>query len=159
MFDLKDVQQSIIRIPQTERLIATAILLILVCVLTIPHTALATENSSAADQPSAVEQPMEQRSSCGASTHRVKHGDTLSGIARQYGTTSRAIKQCNGLSSSVVYAGQILSIPGVASSSVATPKARVTRSYTTPPSSGSSGGGSDYNPYYRERRPTPVPRR
>ena len=36
MFNLKDVQQSIIRIPQTERLIATAILLILVCVLTIP---------------------------------------------------------------------------------------------------------------------------
>ena len=52
MFDLKDVQQSIIRIPQTERLIATTVLLILVCLLAIPHTAMATGNGSATDQPS-----------------------------------------------------------------------------------------------------------
>ncbi len=159
MFDLKDVQQSIIRILQTERLIAATVLLILVCLVAIPATAMATGNGSATHQPSTIEQPAEQSTSCGASAYRVKHGDTLGAIARRFGTTSRAIRQCNGLSSSVVYAGQILSIPGVVNNSVSTPGARVTRSYSTPPPSGSSGGADTYNPYYRERRPTPVPRR
>lgn len=41
----------------------------------------------------------------------VKKGDTLSAIARRYGTTVNAIKQANGLTSSTIYVGQCLYIP------------------------------------------------
>ncbi len=41
----------------------------------------------------------------------VKKGDTLSGIARRYGTTVSAIKSANGLTGSTIYVGQHLYIP------------------------------------------------
>ena len=44
--------------------------------------------------------------------HRVRSGQTLSGLARQYGTSVRAIRQANGLSSShFIRIGQVLKIP------------------------------------------------
>ena len=44
--------------------------------------------------------------------HRVRAGQTLSGLARQYGTSVRAIRQANGLSSShFIRIGQVLKIP------------------------------------------------
>jgi LysM repeat protein len=44
----------------------------------------------------------------------VKAGDTLSAIARTYGTTVAAIAQANGISNtSKINAGQKLTIPGV----------------------------------------------
>lgn len=45
------------------------------------------------------------------SWYTVKSGDTLSHIARYYGTTVQAIKDANGLSSSHIYVGQRLWIP------------------------------------------------
>jgi LysM repeat protein len=45
------------------------------------------------------------------SWYTVKKGDTLSHIARYYGTTVQAIKDANGLSSSHIYVGQRLYIP------------------------------------------------
>jgi LysM repeat protein len=45
-------------------------------------------------------------------TYRVKSGDTLSGIASQFGTTSRAIADLNGISvSTTLHIGQVLKIP------------------------------------------------
>jgi murein DD-endopeptidase MepM/ murein hydrolase activator NlpD len=41
----------------------------------------------------------------------VRRGDTLSRIARRFGTTVRAITQLNGLTSTRIYAGQRLVIP------------------------------------------------
>jgi LysM repeat protein len=45
-------------------------------------------------------------------THLVKRGDTLTGIARRYGTTVTAIKKANRLDRSTIQAGQTLRIPG-----------------------------------------------
>jgi LysM repeat protein len=45
-------------------------------------------------------------------TYTVKAGDTLSAIARRYGTTVQAIMRLNGLSSTRIYVGQRLLIPG-----------------------------------------------
>lgn len=45
------------------------------------------------------------------SWYTVKRGDTLSHIARYYGTTVQAIKDANGLSSSHIFVGQRLWIP------------------------------------------------
>jgi LysM repeat protein len=47
-----------------------------------------------------------------STSHTVARGDTLSGIARQYGTTASAIKQANGMSSDTVVLGKTLVIPG-----------------------------------------------
>lgn len=49
----------------------------------------------------------------GVCTHVVKLGETLSGIAWQYGTTVSALMQANGISNpNYIYAGQTLTIPG-----------------------------------------------
>ncbi len=48
----------------------------------------------------------------GARTHTVRYGETLSSIARQYGTTVLAIVQANNLpNSNTIYTGQVLVIP------------------------------------------------
>jgi murein DD-endopeptidase MepM/ murein hydrolase activator NlpD len=48
-------------------------------------------------------------------THRVRPGDTLSGLARQYGTTVEALMQANGIRErSRIYVGRTLVIPGSA---------------------------------------------
>lgn len=43
--------------------------------------------------------------------HRVRRGDTLSGLASKYGTTVRAIQQANGLRNTRIKRGQRLQIP------------------------------------------------
>ena len=63
-------------------------------------------------------------------TYTVQPGDTLSGIAAQYGVTVEAIMAANNLESrSVVYAGQTLIIPSPGS----TPAPTVTSAPTSPP--------------------------
>jgi membrane-bound lytic murein transglycosylase D len=47
----------------------------------------------------------------GTRTHRVKSGDTLYGIARQYGVTVGAIEEANGLDTTNLRPGQKLKIP------------------------------------------------
>lgn len=44
--------------------------------------------------------------------HTVQAGDTMSGIAIRYGVTSQAIMNENGLTSTAIYIGQKLTIPG-----------------------------------------------
>jgi hypothetical protein len=43
--------------------------------------------------------------------YTVVQGDTLSGIAARFGTTVGAIKSANGLTSDLIYVGQVLVIP------------------------------------------------
>jgi len=47
----------------------------------------------------------------GGRTHTVVSGDTLYGLARRNGTSVKAIKSANGLSSDVIRIGQKLRIP------------------------------------------------
>ncbi len=62
--------------------------------------------------------------------HTVVPGNTLSGLARYYGTTVQAIMQANGLSSTTIYVGQVLYIP------------------TGGGSGGGGGGGGSCSQYY-----------
>ena len=43
--------------------------------------------------------------------HTVRPGDTLSALARWYGTTVQAIMQANGLRTTTIFVGQVLYIP------------------------------------------------
>jgi len=45
-------------------------------------------------------------------THRVKRGETLSDIARQFGTSIKELKEYNSLRSSKIKVNQVLKIPG-----------------------------------------------
>lgn len=44
--------------------------------------------------------------------HKVSRGESLSVLANQYGTTTKAIIQANGLKNSSIAVGQVLTIPG-----------------------------------------------
>ncbi|MGC5221869.1 LysM peptidoglycan-binding domain-containing protein [Micromonospora sp. DT81.3] len=56
-----------------------------------------------------------------ASTHTVGAGDTISGIANKYGTTTQAVLDANGLTrSSIIYPGEVLTLPGAMTLAVAT---------------------------------------
>lgn len=58
-----------------------------------------------------IKLPGSARSSGGFVSHRVRSGQTLSSIAKRYGSSVRAIQNANGLSSSRIKVGQILRIP------------------------------------------------
>ena len=97
---------------------------------------------------------------CGKSHYRVKPGDTLAAIARRAGVSARAVRRCNGLTSSVIYTGQILSLPGVVRTPSPTSQTRIQRKYEpVSPAFAPVPPGSPPNPYLTPRRPTPVPNR
>ncbi|MFZ5571421.1 MAG: LysM peptidoglycan-binding domain-containing protein [Thermodesulfobacteriota bacterium] len=50
---------------------------------------------------------------CRAANHTVRSGDSLWNIAKQYGTTTQAIKKLNQLPDTGLTVGQVLKIPGV----------------------------------------------
>jgi membrane-bound lytic murein transglycosylase D len=59
-------------------------------------------------------------SSSGASTtHVIKRGETLSGIAKHYGTTTASLMRLNGLKKPLIFAGQTLVVKGTAKKAVA----------------------------------------
>lgn len=67
-------------------------------------------------EPAVATQNTKSKSKSGGSTatkttHKVKNGETLSLIARKYGTTVSKIKKANGLSSDKIRAGQTIKIP------------------------------------------------
>ncbi len=61
-------------------------------------------SSSTTSQPKPKPKPQ-------ATRHTVKRGDTLSHIARRYGSSVSAIRQANGISGSLIYPGQKLVVP------------------------------------------------
>lgn len=59
-------------------------------------------------------------SQASGTTYTVQSGDTLSGIAAQYGTTAAALAGLNGISNpNVIYVGQTLKVTGTAATSTA----------------------------------------
>ena len=70
-----------------------------------PPAVAATAVPAAGAQPTAA--PV-----AGATAYKVKAGDNLTRIAASLGTTVSALQLANGLKSTVVYAGQMLAIPG-----------------------------------------------
>jgi len=73
---------------------------------------------------------LEQETGCDVSTYQVQPGDTITDVARRSGTSSQRVRECNGLTSNVVQAGQQLALPGtVTPGGSSAPRARVTRTY------------------------------
>jgi LysM repeat protein len=56
-------------------------------------------------------------------SHKVVRGDTLGGIAKKYGTTVAALKSANGLKSDLILVGQVLKVPGKATTPAPKPAA------------------------------------
>ena len=61
--------------------------------------------------PGGVVSPDQPAVIIGPTEHLVKTGDTLYGIAQQYGTTVNAIMAVNGLTNYIIQPGQVLKIP------------------------------------------------
>ena len=74
----------------------------------------AAPSAPAAPAPAAPATPAPSSST---TTHTVVRGDTLSGIASKYSTSVSAIMQASGLSSTVIYPGQKLTVAGTAAPS------------------------------------------
>lgn len=75
----------------------------------------------------------------GERTHTVKAGETLGGIAGQYGVSVDALKKANNLNSDIIRVGQALTIPGgelaaTTPESTATPATSATSDVTWQPS-------------------------
>ncbi len=67
-------------------------------------------------------------------THIVVAGDTLSGIAKEYGTTVEAIMEANGLrDAGLIIVDQVLSIPVAKTGSTSTPSTPTTLTPTATP--------------------------
>ncbi len=76
-------------------------------------------------------------SDTGGRTHTVVEGDTLTGIADQYGVAIEAIMEANGIEdASLVFIGQVLDIPAAAPAPQPTPTPT-----PTPEATSESGGG------------------
>jgi len=78
------------------------------------HTTLPLPPTMTATQmpPTATQAPEPTRTPQRAVRYTVRTGDNLTHIATRFGTTVDAIVRANNLPSTVIYAGQVLIIPG-----------------------------------------------
>lgn len=68
-----------------------------------------------------------------AATYTLQPGDTLGGVARRHGVSTAALARANGIADpNRVYAGQVLTIPGAASSPAPAAAARAVRHVVAP---------------------------
>ena len=61
-----------------------------------------------------VPDPSVERYGSSSTTHVVRRGESLSTIARRYGTSVAALQRLNGLKKTVIYAGQVIVVRGSA---------------------------------------------
>lgn len=97
--------------------------------LVVPTLAVAAAAANVPD-------PAIERYSHGGTTHVVRAGETIGGIAKRFHTTTAAIMRANGLKRALIFPGQSLVVPGATrrSSSVAdspAPKKRKVGASTT----------------------------
>lgn len=78
----------------------------------IPTSSKVSSNSKSTSSTSS--QAATSNSAAGTSSITIKSGDTLSSIAKRYGTTVAKLKSLNNLSSDLIYAGASLKIAGTA---------------------------------------------
>jgi len=71
----------------------------------------APTTSGAPMAPMAGSSPADTAAASGMQTYKVKSNDTLTGIAKQFHTTIKAIESANGLSTTSIRVGQTLKIP------------------------------------------------
>lgn len=76
-------------------------------------------SAPAAVQPVAPAATTPDVSANGMTSYKVKSGDTLTKIAKQFGTTVKAIESANNLSTTSIKVGQVLKIPTKASAPAA----------------------------------------
>ena len=79
-----------------------------------PVTAAPSDASAPTPTPSPPSPPPASASPAplGGSTYTVRPGDTLSAIAKRFGTTTRALVELNGIANpSLIRAGQVLKLP------------------------------------------------
>ncbi|WP_049634899.1 N-acetylmuramoyl-L-alanine amidase AmiB [Yersinia aldovae] len=85
-------------------------------------SSIASSGRSSAAKPVATDTVTKNRSQI----HKVQRGETLSGIASQYGVSMAVLRQNNTLKNDVVWVGQRLKVPATGSSVAAVaPKAKV----------------------------------
>lgn len=83
--------------------------------LNVPRVA-----NAAAVTPAPAPAPAPTPAPAPQTTHTVVRGDTLSGIAKQYGATLSAVFDANGLGAgSIIYPGQAIAVPGSAAPAAA----------------------------------------
>lgn len=91
----------------------------------------------------AAQQKKHEKFLASGAMHTVRRGQTVSGIARKYGVTVRAILQANNMNrSTVLQIGQKLHIPGSAGVAKASEKATVTFVSNDEPKSSASRNGT-----------------
>ncbi|WP_314146390.1 LysM peptidoglycan-binding domain-containing protein [uncultured Leifsonia sp.] len=89
--------------------------------LIFPGQVLALGGGSAA-APSRPSAPAAPAPNAVGAKYKVVSGDTISGIAARFGVSTKAVLSANGLSSSsLIFPGQLVTIPGMATASVSTP--------------------------------------
>jgi membrane-bound lytic murein transglycosylase D len=95
-------------------------------IVLVPTAAVASAATLAPDP--AIERYSSSRYS---STHVVKSGETLSGIAKKYHMTTAALMRANGLKRAVIFPGQSLVVGKASSSRAASTSSRSAKSRTT----------------------------
>lgn len=76
------------------------------------HGGSSSSGSSSKKKTASSSKKTASKSKSGSSvSYKVKKGDTLSGIARKYGTTVAKIKAANGLKSDMIRDGKSLKVP------------------------------------------------
>lgn len=106
--------------------------------ITPEATQEASPSPEATQEPSseATEEPATQTpptTTPGAATHVVQRGENLYRIALRYGTTISALAQANGIvNPSLIFVGQVLTIPGTGPAPVQTPTPAPSPSPTSP---------------------------
>jgi peptidoglycan endopeptidase LytE len=79
----------------------------------------APTSATTAGAPMAAPGAPEMASAGGGQTYKVKSGDTLTGIAKQFHTSVKAIESANNLTTTSIKVGQVLKIPVTAASAPA----------------------------------------